>query len=261
MDTSYEIKIPKEYDLYVWDFDLTILKIHSYAERITPEEVKSMSWRKLISHFYDPIFFRDLVNYLHTNNKKLAIVSFGKYYVIEAYLNRLLDNHNIFTNNNIITPNDQTRQNLTKKSNKNQHLINLSKKYNIPFNKILYFDDSFTNIEGARELGINAIHIDINNKNRGFTKKLWDDILSGQVNMNNIPEEHDNEIKNYNQNMIDDSESRSNQKEDFESNNNQNKGFRLFNMNFNINTNYLNILAVILLLCYLFFPSISPSNP
>ena len=93
-----------KYDLYIWDFDLTILKIHSYANEIKEEDVKSLSWKKLMCHFADPVFFRDLVYYLIGHKKKVAIISFGDYNVIKAYLDRLFDNDNIFDNHNILTP-------------------------------------------------------------------------------------------------------------------------------------------------------------
>ena len=94
----------KKYDLFIWDFDLTILKIHSYAMEVKSTDVESMSWKKLMHHFADPIFFRDLVNYLVSNKKKVAIISFGTYNVIKSYLDRLFDDNKIFGLDNIITP-------------------------------------------------------------------------------------------------------------------------------------------------------------
>ena len=58
-----------QYDLYAFDFDLTILKIHAYAMDIKATQVESMSWKKLMDQFADPIFFRDLINYLIIENK------------------------------------------------------------------------------------------------------------------------------------------------------------------------------------------------
>jgi FMN phosphatase YigB (HAD superfamily) len=170
-----------QYDLYAFDFDQTILKIHAYAMDIKATQVEAMSWKKLMDHFADPIFFRDLINYLISKKKKVAIVSFGTYNVIKAYLDRLFDNPNIFTQNNILTPlegNQRYNRTLKPDSDKNQLLIDLSRKDDIEYNRILFFDDDIKNIERAKEMGVEAIHII---KPNGFNKDLWQQLVAKSI--------------------------------------------------------------------------------
>ena len=166
-----------QYDLYAFDFDQTILKIHAYAMDIKATQVEAMSWKKLMDQFADPIFFRDLINYLISKQKKVAIVSFGTYNVIKTYLDRLFDNPNIFNQNNILTPlegNQRYNRTLKPDSDKNQLLIDLSRKHEIPYPRILFFDDDVKNIDRATELGVTAVQI---TKPNGFNKDLWQQLV------------------------------------------------------------------------------------
>jgi hypothetical protein len=168
----------KQYDLFAFDFDLTILKIHAYANDIKATDVEAMSWKKIMDHFADPIFFRDLVNYLISQKKKVAIVSFGTFNVIKAYLDRLFDNPNIFGLNNIITPldgNNRYTRSLKPDSDKNQLLIDLVKKLNLNFNRVIFFDDDEKNITHSKELGLTAVKID---SNKGFNRMVWLDLIN-----------------------------------------------------------------------------------
>ncbi len=168
----------KQYDLFAFDFDLTILKIHAYANDIKATDVEAMSWKKIMDHFADPIFFRDLVNYLISQKKKVAIVSFGTFNVIKAYLDRLFDNPNIFGLNNIITPldgNNRYTRSLKPDSDKNQLLIDLVKKLNLNFNRVIFFDDDEKNITHSKELGLTAVKID---SKKGFNRMVWLDLIN-----------------------------------------------------------------------------------
>lgn len=161
----------EQYDLYVFDFDLTILKIHSYAQNMTPSKVESMGWRKLMDQFADPIFFRDLINYLISQNKKVAIASFGKYNVIKAYLDRLFDNTSIFGLDNIITPPNE--RNIRPSDDKNEYLVGLIRDFNIDYKRVIFFDDDINNINKSKELGVMAIQIDPMN---GFNRNVWNQL-------------------------------------------------------------------------------------
>jgi hypothetical protein len=161
----------EQYDLYVFDFDLTILKIHSYAQNMTPSKVESMGWRKLMDQFSDPIFFRDLINYLISQNKKVAIASFGKYNVIKAYLDRLFDNTSIFGLDNIITPTNE--RNIRPNDDKNEYLVGLIRDLNIDYKRVIFFDDDINNINKSKELGVMAIQIDPMN---GFNRNVWNQL-------------------------------------------------------------------------------------
>ncbi len=115
----------KKYDLYIWDFDLTLVKIHTFASEVKEEDVTSLSWKKFMNQLSDPVFFRDLVIYLIENKKKVAIASFGKYNIIKTYMDRLFNDNHIFDKHNIITP-DQNIRHLRNGTNKNQYIIDLS---------------------------------------------------------------------------------------------------------------------------------------
>jgi FMN phosphatase YigB (HAD superfamily) len=181
----------EEYDLYVFDFDLTILKIHSYAQNMTPSQVESMGWRKLMDQFADPIFFRDLINYLISQNKKVAIASFGKYNVIKAYLDRLFDNTSIFGLDNIITPMNEKK---TRPSDdKNEYLVGLIRDLNIDYRRVIFFDDDINNINKSKELGVTAIQIDPMN---GFNRNVWNQLA--KPNKTKPIKNKKNEINNKN---------------------------------------------------------------
>ena len=257
------------YDLYIWDFDLTILKIHSFANEIKEDDVKSLSWKKLMCHFADPIFFRDLVYYLIGHKKKVAIISFGYYNVIKAYLDRLFDNDNIFGKHNIITPLDECQRHASINSDKNQYIINIAREHNISYPKILFFDDTYLNVNNARELGINTVKI---SEKTGFTQTVWNQMtLSLESNNKNEKiKENKNENKNENKKEDENNQKKNitsvsvsgNVMEGFSSNdnnnnnnNNNNSGFLSSLWNIKISdrfVNFVNIFAVIFIIVYFY---------
>jgi hypothetical protein len=172
----------KKFDLFAFDFDLTVLKIHAYANEITASQVESMGWRKLSDHFADPIFFRDLINYLISKKKKVAIVSFGTYNVIKAYLDRLFDDSNVFGRHNIMTPlcgNQRYGRNIRQQSDKNELFIELARNLEIKYSRILFFDDDLNNIDHANELGIIGVHV----QKGGFNRIVWKELVNDMVGM------------------------------------------------------------------------------
>jgi hypothetical protein len=171
----------KNYDLFAFDFDLTVLKVHAYANGITASEVEAMSWKKLSDHFADPIFFRDLINHLVSLKKKVAIISFGTYNVIKAYLDRLFDNQDIFGQHNIMTPlcgNQRYNRNIRQLQDKNEMLIELARNWEIKYSRILFFDDDLNNIKRAKELGV----IGVNIEKCGFNRTLWKELVTKASN-------------------------------------------------------------------------------
>ena len=84
----------------VFDFDLTILSIHSWGERVRPEDVAS---RSLEDDVADLEFFRVFVERALASGIKVAIASFGVYEVIQAYMDRAVG-PGVFTRANISTP-------------------------------------------------------------------------------------------------------------------------------------------------------------
>jgi hypothetical protein len=244
-----------KYDLYIWDFDLTILKIHSYANKITKEEVESLSWKKLMCDFADPIFFRDLVYYLIGRKKKVAIISFGDYNVIKAYLDRLFDNDNIFGDHNILTPIRCNRHQQIN-SDKNQYIIDLVRENNIEYPRVLFFDDTYTNITNANELGIKAIKI---NEKIWFTQTVWNEFINNMNNMNNIKDKEKDKEKEKIKDIIFDNKPKyipekiinGNIIENFENKDNESTSF--FNIKIDDRyINWINVFAIIFLVSYFY---------
>jgi hypothetical protein len=169
----------KKIKVVAFDFDNTILRIHSYGERIKPEEVEKRMWK---TDFADYDFMLWLITALIKIGKKIAIVSFGCYEVIKEYMNRLMSEVVIsfnglhdevkkedFNENTILTPRlfqytvkgeyvhinlpDKTGQPLrdgTQMNDKNALLNLLRGKLNIEDKEsVLFFDDSSVNYKRA----------------------------------------------------------------------------------------------------------------
>ncbi len=234
----------EQYDLYVFDFDLTILKIHSYAQNITPSKVESMGWRKLMDQFADPIFFRDLINYLISRNKKVAIASFGKYNVIKAYLDRLFDNTSIFGLDNIITPMNEKK---TRPSDdKNEYLVGLIRDLNIDYKRVIFFDDDINNINKSKELGVTAINIDPRN---GFNRNVWNQLAKPKLKPK--PKLQKNEMNinnNVNQTVIEPFENENKKKVEKVENEKENDKDKDDFMSYYIN--WLNMFVIIFIAIY-----------
>jgi hypothetical protein len=179
--SNYDVLL-NQYDLYIWDFDMTILRIHSYANNMDSSEVNSMNWKKFVAHFWDPIFFRDLVNYIISKKKKVAICSFATYNVIKAFMDRLFDNDKIFGLHNILTPlTGGQKYNRTVRigSDKNNLLLELIRDNpGIHNSRCIFFDDTQSIIDSAKELGISVVKID---RSIGFSRKSFNPLLN-QIN-------------------------------------------------------------------------------
>ncbi len=72
---------PTSCKLVIWDFDLTLLRIHSHEKRIRPDFVAS---RDMNRDFCDLPFLSALLQELRAANIAIAIASFGTYEVIQV---------------------------------------------------------------------------------------------------------------------------------------------------------------------------------
>lgn len=158
--TSYP-KLIEDFDLWIWDFDKTILKIHAYHDKITATEVQRKTWKQFERDFADSFHFNDLLTTLQMNDKKFAIASFGTYNVIKAYLERLTTNVYSFSPKNIVTPlcgNQRYGDKLpSPPADKNQIIISLAKYNDVPLNRVIFFDDSKSNINKANNIGVKGV--------------------------------------------------------------------------------------------------------
>lgn len=85
--------------LYVFDFDQTILAIHSFGSRIREHDVAT---RDLDADVADAEFFKMFIDSVLKEGVPVAIASFGEYQVIQNYMDRITPG--VFTRPNICTP-------------------------------------------------------------------------------------------------------------------------------------------------------------
>jgi hypothetical protein len=141
--------------LIVFDFDFTILKIHSFAQRITAEQVAT---RDLESDFKDLSFFQSLVSEARTHSIEIAVASFGRFPVIKAYMQRAFPCQEAEVD--ILTPGcfENCRDGQSMENGKNQMLEKYSERKYLVNSKeyqhqVLFFDDDESNISLARQSG------------------------------------------------------------------------------------------------------------
>lgn len=89
----------------VFDFDLTVLRIHSFSARIEPDMIASRAWEK---DFADLKAFEAVCKGLAARDVRVAIASFGRKDVITEYLKRVFGDEmdEIFPPEAICTPAD-----------------------------------------------------------------------------------------------------------------------------------------------------------
>eukprot|EP00238_Polyblepharides_amylifera_P004526 CAMPEP_0196579928 /NCGR_PEP_ID=MMETSP1081-20130531/25795_1 /TAXON_ID=36882 /ORGANISM="Pyramimonas amylifera, Strain CCMP720" /LENGTH=139 /DNA_ID=CAMNT_0041899653 /DNA_START=20 /DNA_END=436 /DNA_ORIENTATION=+ len=84
--------------LFVFDFDLTILRVHSFGSRIKVEDVDKR-WKNDVA---DEDFFKQFLVYAQSAGARVAVASFGEYPVIQKYMDRIMPG--MFTRASICTP-------------------------------------------------------------------------------------------------------------------------------------------------------------
>lgn len=173
--------------LIVWDFDLTLLSIHSWGAGIRAEDVAS---RTLSDDVADIDFFRHFVDRAQEQGIAVAIASFGQYEVIQAYMDRIIG-RGVFNRENISTPSHfGTNDGCIMRGGKVPMLRALACRMleacptdlKVLASDIIFFDDSWDNVRGAIEHGfIHSVHVD----RRGFCEHLWNEVKS-PLNMDSL---------------------------------------------------------------------------
>lgn len=124
----------------VWDFDRTILKVHSFALRLTAADVAT---RDMAADFTDLPFFQALVSALQEAGVLCLIASFGKYEVIQAYMDRILPEHTM-TRDTICTPSQlnmpRIKDGYSVPGGKIPQLQLLCKQHGLDPDSIMFFD-------------------------------------------------------------------------------------------------------------------------
>jgi len=99
MDFGIDFGSPEAPKIYVFDFDQTILRIHSYGSRIKADDVAR---RNLSEDVADKEFFQQFVASARHAGSSVAVASFGEYQVIQNYLDLITPN--VFDRTNVCTP-------------------------------------------------------------------------------------------------------------------------------------------------------------
>jgi len=133
----------------VWDFDLTILSIHSFGERIAPAAV---AVRSMEADFRDLAFFRRVVSELRSRSIDVAVASFGRYDVIQAYMDRIFEDASVdssigsrvFDRANILTPSTVgLPDGCSMPGGKNTLLQHICEKHGAMPRDVIFFDGGF----------------------------------------------------------------------------------------------------------------------
>lgn len=160
---SVGLYLLNKYDLWLWDFDDTLIDTYTYyIKSMEPENILKRTNKELTDDLPSWKYFRDLCFFLIKHNKKVGIVSFGTYKIIRAYMNRIFGfDQKIFTNKNLIClPRDKTGKPLRLYPNKNLFIGMIMDEYYVcNKKKLILFDDLMSNISAAKNVGIMAFKI------------------------------------------------------------------------------------------------------
>lgn len=171
-------------ELYIWDFDYTITKVHScndpFFERQTLDEIIA-----------DLDLFKNTIYHLLRMGKKVAIASYGNKDLILEIMVRVFDSSNPFTENNVVTPRDISKHYGIRWSdcfqppivnssdqiyNKNimiEYLIDIHLEgERIPSANVLLLDDTNENVVNAIGAGYRAIKIPKSGYHRTLCNEL-----------------------------------------------------------------------------------------
>jgi len=162
-DNRYLSELIDKIDLWIWDFDDTLINTAAYDKDMSIKAIRSRSQQELNREFPNRHFFVNLVNKITNEGKRVAIASFGTQYIIDAYMNRLFgNNQKYFTKyNTLVIKRDPITNIPTENPEDKNHMIQeLMRKYNVSdTGRIAFFDDQVQNINMARRMGVKAIHI------------------------------------------------------------------------------------------------------
>lgn len=200
----------KKYDLWLWDWDDTIIDTTTYyIKSMEPTDISRRTNKELDKEVPNWRYFKLLIPYLVKNGVRVGIVSFGTYKIIRAYMNLIFGiNQRYFTESNLIALcRDAKGAPIEFYPNKNnfiEKIMNLYKLYE--YDRVILFDDRMTNISDAIKSGIHGIKIigKDNNKLNEYIKSgrcndYFLDTLFSQKTIMNLEKSinHQNHITNY----------------------------------------------------------------
>lgn len=166
-------RLRERVQLVVFDFDLTLLRVHTAAAQIAPEDVARRAWQR---DFVDLAFFRQLVTQLHGAGIRVAIASFGHYATIQAYMSAAFPDPPLFDRETIVTPGilPGGRDGVALPDGKQSLLARLQARLfgtgprAPPRAAVLLVDDDASNIGHARAAGHGVLHVP-----HGLSAEAW----------------------------------------------------------------------------------------
>lgn len=156
--------------LFIFDFDCTITNYHLKDVNVKAEHV---------TQYIDVDLFKAWIEYLQSQNIKVAVASFGNKNKILTLLQTIFDT-NVFDEHNVITPRDmpvingvQWKEDFVppRRSglNKNHMLQMLRAPFKISAKETYFLDDTFENITNAQAEGYYTVCV---SKEGGFKSTL-----------------------------------------------------------------------------------------
>ena len=158
--------LEKNIELYVWDWDDTLIDIDAYMRHsMNPEYIiNELPEAEFNRDFPNSKYFKELVMYLQSKGKGIGIASFGTYSIIKAYMDRLFgSSKNLFHSKNMFASCQDigcVRDYTNMPTNKNSFIRKIMDFYDMDdYQKVVLFDDRPTNIADAARLGILGVQI------------------------------------------------------------------------------------------------------
>ena len=152
-----------KFKLWLWDWqDCMIDGSVYYNKSMKPTDIMKRTDEELDSEIPSWRYFKSLVIYLTKFGIRVGIVSFAAYEIIKAYLDRIFGlNQHYFHSKNIKAPfSDIVHQSTQYYKNKNEFIVDIMNFYKLDNPaKVIYFDDSASNITEASLIGITAVKV------------------------------------------------------------------------------------------------------
>lgn len=163
-DLQISYYLLKHCDLWVWDFDDTLIDTTTYyVQDMSPSAIRGRTEDELIREIPCWKYFRDLVIFLVATGKKVGIASFGTYEIIQAYMDRIFGRSQKYFNKSNIKASclvDRRSKEFKMPHNKNAYIYELMQFYRVQdYEKVVLFDDLASNIADASALGVLGIII------------------------------------------------------------------------------------------------------
>lgn len=151
----------KQIKLLVFDFDGTLTIQHT-CHRIHRTIASQPNSLNTIIGFENAILFKEFIEYLLLNNKKVAIASYGIKTIILNQLNQIFGDDNPFNVSNIITPADiGWREGCCPPAGYNKVIMldHLAFKFSCSKSEVILIDDDIRNVNEARTQQYKSIHV------------------------------------------------------------------------------------------------------